>query len=322
MKILISGSTGLIGSAAVDALGRAGHTVSRLVRPETAARASAPKPGEPAFGALVRWDPVGGDFDAQPAEGADAVVHLAGASIGDARWSDRRKRLLYTSRVDATRHLVRALAGLRPPPRVLVAASAIGYYGDRGDEELTEESAPGEDFLACLARDWEAESARAAGFGARVTMLRFGVILSRHGGALPRMLLPFRLGAGGRLGSGRQWMSWIALGDAIGALRFALEHDAVRGAVNAVAPDPVRNREFTKALGRALHRPALFPAPAFALRLALGEMADALLLSSQRVLPGKLGALGYNFQFSTLSEALDAALRNAAEKLPSESSKL
>ncbi len=305
MRILVSGSSGLVGSALVEALLRDGHTVARLVRPESA-RGKAPTEGQPAI--AVRWDPVSGDFDAAASEGADAVVHLAGASIGERRWNVARKRLIRSSRVEATRHLVTALSKLARPPRVFLSASAMGYYGDRGDEELTEQSAPGNDFLPALARDWEAEAARAGKFGARTAMLRFGLILSLRGGALPRMLRPFRLGLGGRLGSGEQWMSWLTLSEAVGMICYALASAQVRGPVNAVTPNPVRNAEFTRILGRVLHRPTLFPAPAIALRLALGEMAQALLLGSQRLVPGKLQECGYSFQQPELEAALSVLL--------------
>src|SRR5712692_1458038 len=221
-----------------------------------------------------RWGPVSGELDAAAAEGADAVVHLAGASIAERRWSGARKRLLRASRVDATRHVVSALAKLARPPQVFLSASAVGYYGDRGDEELTEQSGPGNDFLAGLARDWEAEAARAEQFGARTVMLRFGVILSLRGGALPRMVTPFKLGLGGRLGSGKQWMSWIALEDVVGILKLCLERTPIQGAVsfapvsgalNVVSPQPVTNAEFTKELARALRRRAILPAPVFGL---------------------------------------------------------
>jgi uncharacterized protein (TIGR01777 family) len=189
-------------------------------------------------------------------------------------------------------------------PSVLVSASAIGYYGDRGGETLTEESKPGADFLAGVAQEWEAEALKAEALGIRVVLARFGIILAREGGALPKMMMPFKIGAGGKLGSGQQWMSWVTLEDVVGILRFAIENASVRGAINIVSPQPLQNAEFTKALARAMHRPALFPAPAFALRLALGEMADALLLSSQRVLPQVLEKLGYRFLQSDLSAAL------------------
>jgi uncharacterized protein (TIGR01777 family) len=205
--------------------------------------------------------------------------------------------------------LIAALSRLQRAPRVIVAASAIGYYGNRGDETLAESSPPGDDFLSALCREWEAEATRGAEFGARVVMLRFGIILATHGGALQRMQLPFKLGVGGRLGSGRQWMSWLTLGEAVGIVKFALASSALSGPVNTVSPQPVRNSDFTRILARALHRPALFPAPALALRVALGEMADALLLVSQRAVPTKLQQAGYRFAHPDLATALEEVLR-------------
>jgi uncharacterized protein (TIGR01777 family) len=300
MKILVTGSSGLVGTALVGALAREGHTVCRLVRPGTT------QP-QTANGFEVMWNPATGELGGA-AVGADAVVNLAGASIADGRWTVERKELLRTSRVDKTRALVKALAQMNARPRVLVSASAIGIYGNCGEELLTEESAPGSDFLSGLASEWEAEAVKAEALGIRVVLARFGIILARHGGALPKMMLPFKFGAGGRIGSGRQWMSWVRLEDVVGILHFALENGAVRGAINVVAPQPVRNTEFTKELARAMHCPALFPAPAFALRLALGEMADALLLSSQRVAPGVLKKLGFHFAYSDLPAAIAALI--------------
>lgn len=299
MRILVSGASGLVGSAVAGALRGAGHTVDALVRPGI----------NPQGGSRpVRWNPVSGELDRAAAEGADAVVNLAGASIAAGRWNEKRKKLLRTSRVEATRNLVTGLLQLERRPKVFVSASAMGYYGNRGDEMLTEESAPGEDFLSVLAQDWEKEAARAADFGIRAVMLRFGVILAPHGGALERMLLPFQLGLGGRLGSGRQWMSWLTLPEAVHLIRQAIENDDLSGPVNAVAPNPVTNAEFTRTLGKVLGRPTIFPAPAFALRLALGEMADALLLSSQRVVPLKLQARSYRFQHPELEGGLRVVL--------------
>jgi hypothetical protein len=305
MRVLISGSTGLVGTALIDAFRREGHDLARLVRPSTRNRPAAR--GTSPGATNLAWDPVAGKLDAA-ASGADAVVHLAGASIAGGRWTASRKRLLRDSRVAATHHLVAALAQLPQPPKVFVAASAVGFYGDRGDEELTESSAPGRDFLAQLCRDWEAESGRAAAFGARTVLLRFGILLAKHGGALPQIALPFRLGLGGRIGSGRQWMSWLALEDAVGIVGYALRTSSLSGPVNAVAPHPVRNADFSAALGRVLHRPALFPTPGFVLRLALGEMADALLLSSQRALPERLQRMGYPFEYQALEPALQSVL--------------
>lgn len=293
MKILVTGSTGLVGTALVKSLARDGHTVQPLrVRADSMWR-GIPEAGE-----------LGG-----AGVGPDAVVNLAGASIAGGRWTDKRKHLLRTSRIATTRALVKALAKMNARPRVLVSASAIGIYGDRGDEVLAEESKPGTDFLAGLAREWEAEALKAEALGIRVVLARFGIILARHGGALAKMLLPFKLGAGGRLGSGKQWMSWVTLEDVVGIIRLAIENNAVRGPLNVVAPQPVQNIAFTKTLAQALHRPAVFPAPAFALRLALGEMADALLLSSQRVVPQVLEKLDYRFLYPQLPAAFNGVLQ-------------
>jgi len=297
MKILISGASGLVGQTLTSVLRRDGHTVVRLVRPG----------GEPAPGD-VRWDPMSANIDLPAMEGADAVIHLSGASIAGGRWTPARKAILRSSRVDLTRVLVDALASLRQKPKVFVSASATGYYGNRGDEILTESSEPGTDFLALLARDWEAEAMRAELAGIRTVLLRFGLILSAGGGALPQMLMPFKFGVGGRFGSGNQWMSWIALEDAVRVTCSAIADDRLAGPLNVVAPNPVRNKEFTRIVAAALHRPAMFPAPAFALRIALGEMADSLLISSQRVVPKRLLAINYSFRFDDLTVTLHAIL--------------
>lgn len=293
MKVLISGAGGLVGTAIADALRMDGHTVGQFVRPGGTARA-----GD------VRWDPASGTVDLAAMEGADTVICLSGASVGEGRWTAERKNVLRSSRVDLTRVLVDSLGRLKKKPRVFVAASAIGYYGNRGDEILTEASTAGNDFIAQLARDWETETIRAEAVGIRTVILRFAVILSAKGGALARMVLPFKLGAGGRLGSGQQWMSWVGLEDVVEIVRAAISHEQMRGPVNVAAPGPVQNVEFTRVLARVLHRPAIFPAPAFALRIALGEMADALLLASQRVIPEKLRAAGYKFRYESLEGAL------------------
>jgi len=302
MKILLTGSTGLVGTALAQQLQRSGHIVCRLIRPGTPAEAIRTTQGFD-----VPWNPATGELGGA-AVGADAVVNLSGASIADARWTPERKQLLRTSRVDTTRALVTALAKMSARPRVLVSSSATGYYGNRGDEVLTEDSSAGNDFLSELAKDWEAEAIKAEALGIRVVRARFGVILANHSGALPRMMRPFQFGVGGKLGTGRQWMSWITLEDAVAILLLALENGHITGPLNLVSPQPVANADFTKALAAALHRPALFPAPAFALRLILGEMADALLLSSQRTAPSQLQKLNYQFQHADLRTALTAVL--------------
>ena len=294
MRVAVSGSTGLVGSEVVASLSAAGHEVVRLVR-------RVPAPGEKA----VRWDPEKREIDAAGLEGLDAVVHLAGENVGSGRWTAARKAAIRDSRVDGTRLLCEALAGLARPPKTLVCASAIGIYGDRGEELLTEESPPGTGFLSEVCREWEAASAPAVRQGIRVVALRIGVVLSPRGGALSRMLPPFRAGLGGVFGNGRQYVSWVALDDLAGIVLHALQSGELRGPVNAVAPRPVTNREFTEALGKVLLRPTLLPVPAFALRLAVGrEMADALLLASARVVPRRLEETGYPFRFPELGAAL------------------
>lgn len=294
MRVAITGSSGLVGSAVVPALDAAGYEVVRMVRRGTAT-------GEKA----VRWNPGTGEVDAVGLEGLDAVVHLAGENIASGRWTAARKAAVRESRVNGTRLLCDALAGLARPPKTLVCASAIGYYGDRGEELLTEESAPGEGFLPEVCREWEAASEPAARKGIRVVTLRIGVVLSSNGGALSRMLPLFRAGLGGVMGSGKQYMSWISLDDLAGIVLHVLAREDLRGPVNAVAPRPVTNREFTGELGKVLSRPTPLPVPAFALRLAVGrEMADALLLASARVLPRRLEETGYRFRFPELPEAL------------------
>jgi len=303
MKILISGSTGLVGTALTQALQHAGHTVCRLVRPNTSTQSIG---NSQAFD--VNWNPATGELGGA-AVGADAVVNLAGASIADGRWTPQRKQLLRSSRVDTTRAFVQALAKMPARPRVLVSASATGYYGNRGDETLTEASRPGNDFLSEIAKEWESEALKAEALGIRVVRARFGVILSKQGGALPQMMRPFQFGVGGKIGSGKQWLSWISLDDTVAILRSALENANITGPLNVVSPQPVTNAQFTKILATTLHRPAIFPAPAFALRLLLGEMADALLLSSQRVLPAQLQKLSFQFAHPDLAAALATIMR-------------
>ena len=292
MKVAVSGSSGLVGSALVPHLTAGGHQVARLVRSRAAS------PGE------IAWNPEAGTIDSAALEGFGAIIHLAGESIAHGRWTEAKKNRIRDSRVGSTRLLTAAIAGLSRPPQVLVCASAIGYYGDRGDELLKEDSPPGDDFLAGVCRAWEEAAEAAARRGVRVVQHRFGMILSTAGGALAKMLLPYRLGAGGPIGTGRQYVSWITLDDALGAIGHALATVTLRGPVNTVSPHPVTSREFARALGRVLHRPAILPLPAFAARLMFGEMADALLLSSQRVDPARLLSSGYHFLHPDLELAL------------------
>ncbi len=293
MKVLVTGSTGMIGSAVVPFLTQKGHSITRLVR-------SKPRPGE----AEVGWDPASGNIDKAGLGGMDGVVHLAGENIATGRWTAAKKAQIRDSRVKGTRLLSESLAQHAQPPKVFVCASAMGFYGDRGEEVLREESAPGTGFLAEVCREWEAAAQPAAEKGIRVVPLRTSMVLSPAGGALAKMLTPFKMGVGGRIGTGRQYMSWIALDDLVGVIHFALTNDALRGPVNAAAPNPVTNLEFTKTLGRVLGRPTIFPMPAIAARLALGEMAQELLLASTRLEPARLRSAGFKFQFPDLEGAL------------------
>ena len=292
MHILITGSSGLIGSALVPFLATGGHQVTRLVR-------SQPRGQEMA----MRWDPEAGILDAKSLEGVDAVVHLAGENIAE-RWSPEKKTRIHDSRVKGTRLLSDTLARLERSPKVLVCASAIGYYGDRGEEVLTEINPAGRGFLAEVCQAWEEAAEPARQKGIRVVSLRFGMVLSSAGGALAKMLPPFRLGLGGALGSGRQYVSWIAIDDAVGAIQHALTTETLQGPANTVAPQAVTNQEFTKVLGKVLGRPTVLPMPAFAARLMFGEMADELLLASARVEPAKLLSTGYAFRYPDLEAAL------------------
>jgi uncharacterized protein (TIGR01777 family) len=298
-KILIAGASGLLGTALAAALSREGTPVAALVRDPARAAPRLPS------ATLHLWDPAGGPAPAAAFEGVTAVVNLMGESIAAKRWSEERRRVLRASRVDTTRALVEGLRASGGKPRVLVQLSGIAYYGDRGDEVLTEASTAGTGFLAELARDWEAEAQKAAELGVRVAILRPGVVLTRAGGFLGKLLPPFRLGLGGRAGGGRQWLPWIHEADALGLIRHAIASDGVSGALNAVAPEPVTNAEFAAALGRTLGRPTVMAAPAFALRLALGAaMADELLLASQRAMPVRTLETGYKFVQPLLAPAL------------------
>lgn len=292
MKVAVSGASGMIGTALRESLVADGVDVLALTR-----RKSLP-PLE-----TVTWDLEKGRFDASPLEGTDVVVHLAGEPIAQ-RWTESAKKAIRESRSEGTRLLVEGLKSLENKPKVLVSASAVGFYGDGGDEVLTESSPAGEGFLPEVCQAWEQTAMEAMGLGIRTVVLRTGVVLSTKGGALAQMMTPFKLGVGGRVGHGRQWMSWIHIDDLVGAMRFVTTSDELMGAVNATAPHPVRNAEFTKSLGAALHRPTIFPVPAFGLKLAFGEMSQVL-LESQRVLPKKLEEAGYVFHHPEIGPALE-----------------
>ena len=301
MEVAITGAGGLIGSAVARSLRDDGHTVLSLVRPAST--------GQRAGAGAVRWDPVAGTIEAGALEGIDAVVHLAGAGIGDKRWSPARKREILESRTRGTDLLARALAGLSRRPSVFVSGSAVGYYGNRGDEVLTEQSPPGTGFLAGVVRAWEAAAQPAVDAGIRTVFLRNGVVLSGDGGILPRLAMPFRFFVGGRLGPGRQWLSWVSIDDEVGVIRFLFDRADVSGPVNVTGPSPVTNAQLTGALGATLHRPTVVPVPAFGPRLILGrEMADELLFVSQRAVPSALTAAGYDFVHDDVATALRAVL--------------
>ena len=293
MKILVSGSSGLVGSALVRRFAGEGHRIIRLLRSERGKKEAA-----------ISWE----GMAVVDLEDLDWVVHLAGENIAARRWSAAQKARIRSSRVESTRRLCQMLAQVERPPGVLVCASAMGYYGDRGAEVLREDSVPGSGFLPATCQEWEAAAAPALVRGIRVVRLRFGLVLSARGGALERMILPFKMGVGGRIGSGRQYMSWIALDDVIGVIEHALRTEALQGPVNTAVPRALTNAEFTRVLGQVLRRPTLFPLPAFAARLVLGEMADGLLLSSCRMVPERLLETGYDFLHTDLEEALGRLL--------------
>ena len=292
-KVVVSGASGLVGAKLLPLLETGGYKVGKLVRGDSAVS------GDDIF-----WDPAAGELESDSLEGVEAVVHLAGENIAAGRWNTARKARIRESRVDGTKLLAAKLAELPDPPRVLVCASAIGYYGDRGDESLSEDAPAGEGFLPDVCAEWEAASSAAEHAGIRVVRLRIGVVLSPEGGALKKMLFPFKMGAGGKIGSGHQYMSWISIDDLAAAIVHCIETDSLSGAVNAVSPEAVTNKVFTKTLGRVLRRPTLFPLPPFAARLALGEMADALLLASAKVEPDALKKSGFQFEYAKLEKAL------------------
>lgn len=297
LTVAVTGASGLIGQALCDSLTGNGLSVIRLVRGDVNDQAS-----------QCAWNPDERRIDLQALDGVDAVVHLAGENIASGRWTQSKKQEIRSSRVDGTRFLCEALAKLKEPPETLICASAIGFYGDRGTTIVTEEDEAGTGFLADVCRDWEQATKPASEAGIRVVNLRLGVVLASAGGAVAKMIKPFRWGLGGKLGDGKQYMSWIAIEDVVNSIRFAILHDAIEGPVNAVSPQPVTNGAFTKALSRVVNRPALFPVPRFMLRLFAGEMADALLLASTRVYPEKLLHHGFRFEFSKVERALEYEL--------------
>ncbi|HYJ92311.1 MAG TPA: TIGR01777 family oxidoreductase [Pyrinomonadaceae bacterium] len=296
MKILITGATGLIGSALQKSLRDGGHDLLLASR----------KP--PKNDNFIQWDVSEGFAEPEKLEGVHAVIHLAGENLSGLRWTDEKKKAIRDSRILGTRNVVDTISNLKQRPQILIAASAVGFYGDRGDDIMTETSSPGKNFLADVCREWEAESRRAEDSGIRTVLLRTGIVLSKDGGALGTMLTPFKFGLGGVVGSGKQWMSWISLDDQIAVINYALENENIRGAVNSVSPNPVTNEEFTKAMGEVLYRPTIIPIPEFAVHLAFGEMGDALLLDSTRVIPKRLEEAGFKFKYPDLKKALQHAV--------------
>jgi uncharacterized protein len=301
-RVLVSGASGPIGAALLPSLKARGYSVTCLVR------GAATGPDQ------VSWNPTQ-PLSPDSVSGFDAVIHLAGESIVG-RWTEAKRRRILDSRTQGTRHLAEAVAKAARRPDVFISASAVGYYGNRGDEILREDSPSGEGFAAEVCRQWEAAAQPAAAAGIRIVQMRLGVVMSGDGGALKKMLLPFRLGLGGRLGDGRQWWSWVSVDDVVGAIQHVLDHDSVRGPVNLVAPTQVTNAEFTKTLAAVLKRPALFPMPAFAVRLVFGQMGDELFLASQRVEPAKLSASGYRFKHPELRKALQEIASHTIKGLP------
>ena len=291
MKIAIAGASGLIGSAFITSVEEDGAEVTRLVR-------SSPKAGE------IEWHPNQDTIEPRKLDGFDAIVNLAGENVAEGRWTDEKKKKIHDSRVNGTHLISEAIAKLDPKPRVFLCASATGIYGDRPDETLTEQSDSGGGFLAGVCREWEKATEPAAKAGVRVVNLRFGPVLAAHGGMMEKMLTPFKMGLGGKIGSGKQYISWVAIDDVVGAMKLALKNEAIRGPLNVVSPNPVTNEVFTKALGEALSRPTMMAVPAFAARLAFGEMADEMLLASQRVMPRKLKDAGFQFEYANLEDAL------------------
>jgi uncharacterized protein (TIGR01777 family) len=310
VKIVVSGSTGLIGRALVRSLVDDGHAVVRLVRAGSRRVASPPAPAGQTLVTDIEWTPVQGRLEAGILDGADAVVHLCGESVAD-RWNAEKKQRIRDSRVRTTAVLASAAASASPKPKAFLCASAVGFYGSRGEEVLTEESAPGQGFLACVCREWEGAAAAAVEAGIRTVWMRFGIVLHPSGGALAKMLPPFRMGMGGPIGSGRHYVSWISLDDAVAAIRFLIETPSVSGPVNVCAPEPVTNLDFSRALGRVLHRPSMVAVPPSMLRIMFGEAADEVLLASQRVVPRRLLDAGFPFAHTELESALRHVLARA-----------
>jgi TIGR01777 family protein len=299
MRILITGASGLIGKALQKSFEEKGYEMLLATR------------SEPKDEQHIHWNADTGfaDGDLGRLEGLDAVIHLAGEGIAGLRWTDEKKKAIRDSRVFGTRTMIEAFARLEQKPKVFIAGSAVGFYGDRGDDEMTEASSAGKTFLADVCKEWESESRRAEDLGIRTVLLRTGIVLSKDGGALATMLTPFKLGVGGVIGSGKQWMSWITLDDVVGIINYALENENVRGAVNNVSPNPVTNEEFTKTLGTVLYRPTFLPLPEFAVNLVFGEMGDALLIDSTKVIPKRMKDAGYEFKFTDLKAALEHAVK-------------
>ncbi len=297
MKVLITGASGLIGSALKRSFEDKGYDLLFASR------------AEPKDERYIQWSVENGFSDHEKLEGMDAVVHLAGESVNGLRWTDEKKKAIKDSRVLGTRNVVDAISKLKEKPKVLVSASAIGFYGERGDEEVTESSAAGDTFLAEVSKAWESEARRAEDAGIRTVLLRTGIVLAKDGGALGTMLLPFKMGVGGVIGSGKQWMSWISVDDHVNAINFVIEHENIRGAVNSVSPHPVTNEEFTKTMGDVLYRPTFIPLPEFAVSMLMGEMGDELLLTSTKVLPKRLEDAGFEFKYPELKSALEHAVK-------------
>ena len=296
MKVLITGATGLIGTALQQSFSEKGYEMLLASRKEREGHEN------------IQWDVETGFSEPEKLEGIDAVVHLAGESVSGFRWTDEKKKAIRDSRVLGTRNVVDTISKLKKKPKVLIAASAIGFYGERGDEELTESSAAGDTFLAEVSKAWEAESRRAEDAGIRTVLLRTGIVLSKNGGALGSMMLPFKLGLGGVVGSGNQWMSWISIDDHVAVIEYAIENETLRGAVNATSPNSVTNKDFTKTMGEVLSRPTFLPLPEFAVSMIFGEMGDELLLTSTRVVPKRLEGAGFEFKYPDLKSAIEHAV--------------